>query len=137
MTKIQWVDLIARIVPLIAPAFPHGDKIAEMAPRIINGIHEAEDMRGASGPKKLEHVQNIVADGVAVTNTAAGKQVLDPTGTLVASQAVINASIAVAKEVEKAHDVLNPPHETSEPAAPAVAPAVVPPPLTNVPPLQG
>jgi hypothetical protein len=76
MHLTKWLNLVKLVAPLVLSNVKGGDKIAEMIPTITDGIAEAEQIKGASGPEKKAHVLNVVHAGVAAAN-ASGKVTLD------------------------------------------------------------
>lgn len=102
MTLDKWLTLIAQFAPLVFAVVPGGATLAPLTPLIIDGIMAAEQIHNASGAEKKAHVQTIVANAVAVTNTVTGNTTLDPALTLAASSASIDAVIATVKVIEAA-----------------------------------
>src|SRR4051794_37381771 len=73
----KWFQLITGLAPLILANVKGGDKITPVIPVIVAGIQEAEQIAGASGADKKDHVLKTVDAGVAAAN-ATGKVHLDP-----------------------------------------------------------
>lgn len=101
MTK--WLELIAKLAPVLLVLAPGGAVLAPLVPVIIHAIQEAEQLKDADGADKKAHVQNIVADGVAVTNAAAGKTLLDPKAVLAISDGAIDTVVDVANLIYGLH----------------------------------
>lgn len=69
--------MVGIFAPIILLNAPKGDKIAPFIPQIVNGIIEAEQIPGATGAQKKDHVMKIVKTGAVIAN-ATGKVNLDP-----------------------------------------------------------
>lgn len=68
---MNWLDLIKALAPIIIAAkVPHGSVIA---PLVVNGISEAEAIKGSSGSEKLNHAVNLVNVGIDSYNAISPK----------------------------------------------------------------
>lgn len=72
---MKFLNILKLVVPQILALNP---KTAAIAPLIVHGISEAEQIQGASGAEKKAHALNLVSVGIAGMNAAAGKVVVDP-----------------------------------------------------------
>lgn len=99
----KWKEILNVFAPLVFALVPGGAALAPIVPAIINGISEAQQIRGASGPDKKAHVMAIVADAVAATNDAAGKIVLPSEQTMDAASSAIDTTIAVVNAAHAPH----------------------------------
>lgn len=66
---MRWLELIKLIVPIVIPIV--NPKLAPLAPVIANGIAEAEQVPGASGAEKLQHVTNLATTAAQGINAVA------------------------------------------------------------------
>ena len=74
MSLPKWLQYVETFAPLILAATP----LAPIIPFVISGIQTAEQIPDATGAQKLAIAQQLVADGVAATNAAAGHTEIDP-----------------------------------------------------------
>lgn len=74
----KFLAIVNLVGPVVLAALPGGAVIAPMIPVIVAGIGEAQQIKGATGAQKKEHVMKIVQAGIAVANQT-GKVKLDPT----------------------------------------------------------
>lgn len=73
--KIDWKSLVKIVATTVVPvAFP---KLTPAIPYIITGIEEAEKIKGATGPQKLQAAVEIATAGAHATNKIAGKDIVD------------------------------------------------------------
>lgn len=98
--KIDWKTILHLAVPLVCAVVPGA---APLTPLILAGISEAESLSGASGAEKKAHALNLVATGIAATNAAAGKEILEPIATSATASAVIDSVVGVTNLVHAAH----------------------------------
>lgn len=95
----SWLQLVLQLVPVILALTP----LAKIAPSVISGIMEAEQMPGATGAQKLAHVQTIAVDAAQAVNLGVGRVVLDPVAVQDASATAISTAVAVVNLVHGAH----------------------------------
>lgn len=76
MALPKWLELLKQIGPIIVAATVPGGAI--LAPIIVSGIATAEQIPGASGPEKKQHVIELATAAAQGINAAAGKPVIDP-----------------------------------------------------------
>ena len=107
ITGNKWFQLITGLAPMILANVKGGDKIAPVIPVIVAGIQEAEQIKGASGAAKKDHVLKTVEAGVAAAN-ATGKVNLDPAAVRDAASDGIDAVIGTIHVVEGAKVVKGP-----------------------------
>jgi len=100
---MDWVGLVKMVVPIVLPFV--NPKLAPVGPLVVQGITEAQQMKGASGPEKLAHATNLVTIGAATANAAAGKEVVD-------TNAVTNDA---SKAISVAVDITNMLHKSQTP----------------------
>jgi hypothetical protein len=100
---MKW-SVFAHLAQLLAPTIitTLNPKLAPLAGSIASGIAEAEEIPGASGKDKLQHVLNIVDDTAAGVNSTAGKQILDPNVLHAAATEAINTTVEI---INLAHPV--------------------------------
>ncbi len=73
---MKWLELIKFLTPIILSAInPH---LGQAANSIVQGIAEAEQIKGASSQDKLNHAVNITNSAVAAINAGTGKTLIDP-----------------------------------------------------------
>ena len=96
---MKWLDVLKAILPVVLPLVNPALGLA--APLILHGITEAEQMKGASGQQKLAHAVNIVNTGVAATNQAAGKQIIDPVVVNQTANDAISTAVDITNLVSK------------------------------------
>lgn len=68
----KFLQIVGAIGPGVLLMVPGGEKIAPLVPVIIGAIGEAEQIKGATGAQKKDHVLQIVAAGVDVANATGG-----------------------------------------------------------------
>ena len=93
---MKWAELAKFLIPVVAAFVPGA---APLAPLILSGVNEAEQLVSASGADKKAHVLRLVAAGAA-TATATGKVTIDPTTAVAVTEAVFAA-------VDGVHAVVN------------------------------
>ena len=93
---IKW-SAFAHLAQTFAPALimALNPKLAPLAGAIANGIAEAEQIPGASGKEKLQHVLNITDQAATGINNVAGKVVVDPAGLHEAATEAVDTTVAV------------------------------------------
>lgn len=72
----KFLNIIKVIAPVVLANVKGGEKIGALIPTITDGIAEAEQIKGASGAEKKQHVLNIAKAAVETVN-ATGKVTLD------------------------------------------------------------
>ena len=97
---MKWLELIKLLVPIIIPVV--SPKLAPLAPVIATGINEAEQLPGASGQDKLNHVINLATTTATGINAATGKTVVDPQHVTDAAASVISTIVDVANIIHDA-----------------------------------
>lgn len=100
---MDFISLIKAIIPIFIPFI--SPKLAPVGPLIVQGIDEAEQLKGASGADKLAHATNIVTTGAIVANTAAGKQVIDINVINSAAKNAISTAVDIANLIKKNQSV--------------------------------
>jgi len=101
LTGNKWFQLITGLAPLILANVKGGDKITPVIPVIVAGIQEAEQIKGASGEQKKDHVMKTVDAGVAAAN-ATGKVKLNAEEVKAVASDGIDAVIGAVHVVEGA-----------------------------------
>jgi len=96
----KFVEVIKTVAPVVLVAVPGGQVLAPIVPAIVHGIEQAEQIPGASGIRKKEHVLEIVKSATAVANAAGAR--LDPAAVQDAAGKGIDAVIGTVKIVEGA-----------------------------------
>lgn len=74
MSKSKWLSLVQMLAPIILTAVK--PSLAPIVGNVTAAIQEAEQIKGASGTDKFQHVQNIAHAAADSVNTAAGKEVI-------------------------------------------------------------
>lgn len=87
----KFMSVVNKVAPVVLLAVPGGERLEPFINEVITGMGEAEQMPGASGPEKKQHVLKIVKSVVSAAN-AAGAHV-DVAGTEQAASAGIDAVI--------------------------------------------
>jgi hypothetical protein len=82
---------ISKLAPVLLALTP----LAPIADEVTAAIQEAEAIRGASGPEKLQHVVNIAVEAAKAANEVAGR-VLIPLDRVVALATMIVSMIILA-----------------------------------------
>jgi hypothetical protein len=103
--KLDWKTLAAVLGPALLANVPHADKIAPYVPNIVDGIAEAQLIKGATGPDKRAHVLNILADAASSANLAKGHVAVDPSELQLVGGAAIDTVVGALKIVHNAHQV--------------------------------
>lgn len=98
MPKFNW-KRFAQVVKTVAPIIlvTVNPALAPIAATIADAISEAEAIPGATGPDKLQHVKNIVAE---VAPTIPG---VDEGAVNASLENGVNTVISVTKVLEKTH----------------------------------
>ena len=89
--SFDWNKLVDLIIPIVLAPTPLG----AAAPWIVQGVHAAEAIKGASGEDKLKHAVEVTKAGIEVANVAGAK--ID-TGL---------TDSAIAKGISAAVDIVN------------------------------
>jgi len=100
MAFSKWLDLVKLLAPVVLVNVKGGEKIAPLVPLVINGITEAEQIKGATGPEKKAHVLNIV-DAAIQTINATSKVHIDLAGAKAATSGGIDAVVSAVNAVAK------------------------------------
>lgn len=95
----KWLALVKMLAPIILASVK--PELAPIGQEITDAIGEAEQIKGKSGPEKLEHVKNIAKGAARAVNTAKGKEVIDPANLDAAITAGVNTVVEVANVVTK------------------------------------
>ena len=100
MSKLsKFAELAKVLVPVVLPLV--NPKLSPLSQNITQGIIEAEGIKGASGPDKLQHVLNIAANTAQGINSTAGHVVVDPSGLTQSVALGVNAAIAAINAVHQ------------------------------------
>lgn len=73
----KFLAVLNAVGPIVLLAVPGGAAVAPIIPVVVHAIGEAEQIKGASGAEKKQHVLNVVADAVTTAN-ATNKVKIDP-----------------------------------------------------------
>jgi hypothetical protein len=104
----KFLAVVAQIGPVILAATPGGEKIpADLIPKIVGAIGDAQQIKGASGEEKKRHVMSILAAGVDVAN-ATGKVKLDTAEIQAVASTGIDNVVATVKIVQGAKVAVDP-----------------------------
>lgn len=97
----KFLAVLNAVGPIVLAAVPGGAGIAPLIPVIVGAIGEAEQIKGATGPEKKQHVLNVVAAGVVTANST-GKVTLDPVEVNTVASHGIDAVVGTIHVVEGA-----------------------------------
>ena len=97
----KFLAVVGQVGPVILAAVPGGEKIGAVIPKVVQAIGEAEQIKGASGAEKKQHVLNVVNTATAIANTT-GKVKLDAAAVAAITSTGIDLVISTVKEIEKA-----------------------------------
>jgi hypothetical protein len=100
-----WIRLLWRVGAILLSSFPQLDKVSTI---IVAAIEAAEKIPGLRGRAKKEYAMRAIAAGVAATNAAAGKTVIDPS--------LVNATVSNA--IDLLVNTLNLWHDATKDAVP-------------------
>jgi hypothetical protein len=89
----KWLAVVVNLLPMILAFIP--GMPAMLVPVIIQGINEAEQMKGASGPDKKQHVLSLVNLAIATTNATAKRTVIDGAKAMLVIDHAIDTGIAI------------------------------------------
>jgi len=96
----KWLTLVTGLLPFILsvtiPGLP-----AMLVPVVIQGIYEAEQIKGARGPDKKQHVLSLVNLTITTTNAAANRTVIDATKVMPVVDRAIDTGIAIVNLLAK------------------------------------
>ena len=112
-----FTTLVRQIAPIVLAAVPNGQKLGPVINTITAAIEEAEQIPGATGAEKKDHVLKITAAGVAVAN-AAGAKLNDAEIAAIAGNG-IDAVVGAVNAVKKEHVAPAPASSSSSPADPS------------------
>ena len=90
---LKWIDLVKVLAPMIIGLI--NPKLAPVAVAISDGIAQAEQINGATGPDKLKYVLATANDAAVAVNTTMGKTILDPSELNTAVTDAVNTTVAV------------------------------------------
>ena len=96
----KWFDIIRLVTPIVAAFVPGA---APLAPYILAGIQEAEQLKNATGEAKKAHALAVVGNGIKVTNTLR-PGTIEPTTGAAAASAAIETVLLVTKTIHGAHE---------------------------------
>lgn len=99
----KWATFL-RITKSLAPIVLSLTPLGPIAGAVSAAIGEAEQIEGASGAEKLQHVTTIAVQAAHAANAQAGKVVVDPIAVQQEAGAVITATVGainLAKGVHK------------------------------------
>lgn len=95
---MKWFQLAQSLLPFfLMTVFP--DLPALLIPAIVQGIQEAEQMKG-SGAEKKQHVVNLVHLAIQTINTTKGRELISPAVIVVVDRA-IDTAISIVNLVAK------------------------------------
>jgi hypothetical protein len=117
LTKSDWLKLVNLIVPIVAAFVPGASRLA---PYILTGIQEAEQLAVAKGAEKKAHALKVVDAGIATTNVLAKRVVLEPRYGVATAAAIIDTVVGVVNIIHKAQ-------ATDIPSVPPIDEPSVPP----------
>lgn len=118
MALPKWLYLLQMLGPAILNSF---GVPAELTGAIVDGVNEAEQLPGASGADKKQHVLSIVGDAIVAVNAAKGRQLLDPLRVQTLVSGAINT---VVEAVDLVHDATTDPNQLNVPHPSNVEPAI-------------
>ena len=95
----KWLAIVAGLLPMILAFIPGMPTL--LVPVIIQGINEAEQIKGAKGPDKKQHVLALVNLAITTTNTAAKRTVIDAAKVMPVVDRAIDTGIAVTNLLAK------------------------------------
>jgi len=102
MNKTKWLSLVKLLAPIILTTVKPG--LAPIAGNITDAINEAEQLKGAKGTDKLQHVKNIANSAADAINNAKSKEVIDKATLNKAIDDSVNTVISVVNMVQKKSD---------------------------------
>lgn len=97
---MNWLSILKTVVTVVLPMIH--PKLNAVAPLILQGITEAEQLKGASGQEKLQHVVDLVNTTVAGVNAATGKQIIDPVAVNATAASAISTAVDVTNLIHSA-----------------------------------
>lgn len=92
---MKWLMLAQSMLPLILSFIP--GLPAVLVPVIVQGIQEAEQMKG-TGAEKKQHVVNLVHLAIQTINTTKGREVIS-TATITVVDRAIDTAISIVNLV--------------------------------------
>jgi hypothetical protein len=95
---MKWFQLAQSMLPLILSFIPQLPAV--LVPVIVQGIQEAEQMTGASGADKKQHVVALVHLAIQTINATKGREVISPAVITVVDRA-IDTAISIVNLVAK------------------------------------
>jgi len=97
----KFLAVVAQVGPVVLAAVPGGQKIGQVIPQIVDAIGEAEQIKGATGAEKKEHVLKVVRTAVGVANQT-GKVKLDTAEVEAVAGAGVDAVIGTVHVIDGA-----------------------------------
>jgi hypothetical protein len=97
MTK--WLTVVTSLLPMILAFIPGMPAI--LVPVIIQGIHEAEQIKGATGAEKKAHVLALIPIAIATINATAKRTVIDTAKVMPVIDRAIDTGIAIVNLLAK------------------------------------
>lgn len=98
----RWFHILEVFAPaIIALAVPGG---AVFGPLVSAAIAEAEQIPGAPGEVKKDHVLGVVVNGLTLVNKIAGKPVVDATAITLAVGSAIDTTILIVNALHNAQE---------------------------------
>lgn len=94
---MKWLMLAQSMLPVILSFIPQLPAV--LVPVIVQGIQEAEQMKG-SGAEKKQHVVNLAHLAIQTINTTKGREVISPAVITVVDRA-IDTAISIVNLVAK------------------------------------
>lgn len=98
----KWLSLVKLLAPIILTTVK--PELGPIAGEITEAINEAEQIKGANGPEKLQHVKNIANNAANAINTAKNKEVVDKATLNKAIEDGVNTVVAVTNLIQKKSD---------------------------------
>lgn len=94
---MKWMLLAQSMLPVILSFIPQLPAV--LVPVIVQGIQEAEQMKG-SGTEKKQHVVNLVHLAIQTINTTQGHELISPAVITVVDRA-IDTAVSIVNLVAK------------------------------------
>lgn len=103
----KWLGLVKVLAPIILTSVR--PELAPIAGEISDAIEEAEQIKGARGPEKLQHVKNIANSAADVVNSAKKKEVINKEELNKAVENAVNTVVNAVNIVNKSAEAQKPP----------------------------
>jgi hypothetical protein len=95
----KWLTLVTGLLPMILSFIPGMPAI--LVPVVIQGINEAEQIKGATGPEKKQHVLSLVNLTITTTNAIAKRTVIDAAKVMPIVDRAIDTGISIVNLLSK------------------------------------